>query len=143
MERQNIKGLILTGKQRKITQASVSLQHLIQSSKDTVLMLNTSTILPKYRHILKKYISVITLSDQDKVRYEYRPDLLCYRMYGTVEMVPFILAINGMVSKMEFANFDNGLKVYSKNVKDILNEIILREKDRIRANRASLNKELS
>jgi hypothetical protein len=51
-------------------------------------------------------------------------------MYGTIELAPLILEMNGMVSAIEFTGLSNGIWLYDSTITDTLNEIInMEEKD--------------
>jgi hypothetical protein len=52
--------------------------------------------------IINNYCKTVTLSDNDLVRYKYRPKLLCYDIYGSQELYPLILVINDICSVKDF-----------------------------------------
>ena len=60
-----------------------------------------------------------------------------------MELVPFILRINNMVSEAEFCNLEDGVKLFSSSVIDFINEVILKEKKTITQNRTEIEKDLS
>ena len=134
---------IAMGKALKITNKEVSLQQVIRVDEDTAVLLNLNTVLEKYFNEMQKKINTYQLSDTDIKKYEYRPHLLCYDAYGTVELVPFILRINNMVSEAEFCNLEDGVKLFSSSVIDFINEVILKEKKTITQNRTEIEKDLS
>jgi hypothetical protein len=57
-------------------------------------------------------------------------------------MVPFILLVNNMVSKIEFTNLDKGIYILSTDVIETLNEILIKEERTLRLNRAEIDDEL-
>ena len=129
----SIKEQIDAGKTLEITDAAMRLKALVKLQNDTYLMLNTKSLLAKYKHVLKPYIMKYKIDGIDALKYEYRPTILSYDIYGTIELAPFILYINGMVSACDFYNLDKGVKLFSSSVADVFNEILLmeqREKNR-------------
>jgi hypothetical protein len=133
---------IRVGKNVKIAENSLRLRQLIKISDETALILNTKSILSPYRNELKKYISTYKLSDQDIKTFQYRPELLSWTVYGTTELTGLILQINHMVSATEFCNLENGLKLFNSSIIDFLNEVIIKEKPRVKQNRIELERDL-
>lgn len=137
-----IRQQIRVGKNVKIAESSLRLRQLVKISDETALILNTKSILSQYRNSMKKYIHTYNLSDQDIKTFQYRPELLSWTVYGTTELAPLILQINNMVSSAEFCGLENGLKLFSPNITEFLNEVIIKEKPKVKTNRAELEKDL-
>ena len=133
---------IRNGKNTKIADQSLRLRQLVKISDDTALLLNTKSILSQYRNVIKDYIIDYKMSDQDIKVFQYRPEYLSWSLDGTIELAPLILQINNMVSAAEFCNLENGLKLFSSNIKDFLNEVIIKEKAKVKANRIEVDKDL-
>ena len=134
---------ISVGKNLKITNKEISLQRVIRIDSDTALLINVNTVLEKYYNEMKKYINTYQLNDDDVKKYEYKPYLLSYDIYGTVELVPFILRINHMVSEADFCGFQEGLKLFTSGIVDFINEIILKEKRTLNENRVEVQRDIS
>lgn len=134
---------ITRGKNLKITDKNLRLEQLIKLDNNTVVILNMDTVMIKYRDEIKKYIKRYSLSQEDCRKYDYKPHLLAYEIYGSIELVPFILQINNMVSVTEFTNLDNGLNLFTSDINEFLNEVMIKENRQIVYNRDKINKELS
>lgn len=137
-----ISSQIASMKSRRITEKSMGLQSLVKIEPDVYVLMNTRSIASKYRKELQAKATLYKLSDRDAHKYDYRPDKFCYDYYGTVEMVPFILLVNNMVSKIEFTNLDKGIYILSDDVVETLNEILIKEERTMRLNRAEIDDEL-
>lgn len=85
-----------------------------------------SSILNKYKDFLFKIIIEMNLSEEDILKYEYKPKLLSEELYGTTELWDTILILNGFVSVSEFK--PKKIKVYDPNrFKSFINEIMFLE----------------
>lgn len=109
---------------------------------DTILILNIQSILTPYKRKMKEYIHTYILNDSDIKDYEYKPEKLCYDIYGTIELTPLILEINNMTSATDFHDIGEGIKLFDSNIIDFLNEIIILEKRTINSNRANITKDI-
>ena len=134
---------IVSGKNLMITDKALRLHRLIQISDDTALILNTQSVLTKYRSKLQKYVRRYSLSDSDVKKYQYKPERLAFDLYGTIELAPFILQINNMISATEFCNLENGLNLFSSGIIEFLNEVLILEKKVLSQNRAELAKDMA
>ena len=133
---------IASMKAKKITEKSMGLQSLVKIDTDQYVLMNTRSIASKYRKEIQEKATLYKLNDRDAHKYDYRPDKFCYDYYGTIEMVPFILLVNNMVSKIEFTNLDKGIYILSTDVVETLNEILRKEERTLRLNRAEIDEEL-
>ena len=143
MPERTITQQITRGKNLKITDKNLRLEQLVKLDNNTVVILNMDTVMIKYRDEIKKYIKRYSLSQEDCRKYDYKPHLLSYEIYGSIELVPFILQINNMVSVTEFTNLDNGLNLFTSDINEFLNEVMIKENRQIVYNRDKINKELS
>jgi hypothetical protein len=134
---------INAGRNLVVTDKGFHLHRLIEIDSDTAMIINVQSIMSQYRNELKKHIKRYELSDADIKKYNFKPELLCYEVYGTVELAPFILQINNMVSVTEFTNLRNGLNMFDNTIFDFLNEILIKEKVTVQLNRDELEKDLS
>lgn len=138
----NIKDQIAEGKALEMTDSELRIRQTI-SFNDTKMVINTDTILSKYKPLLKKYISKFELSGDDAVKYNYKVNMLSYDLYGTIELAPLILQINNMVSANQFTDLEKGILLFSPNITNFLNEIMLKEEKVIQANREKIVEEVS
>lgn len=139
----SIKEQIDAGRTLEITDSAMRLKALIRLQNDNYLMLNTKSLLAKYKYILKPYIMKYKIDGVDALKYEYRPNILSYDIYGTIEIAPFILYINGMVSACDFYNLNMGVKLFSSNVATVFNEILLMEQREKNRNELELKADLA
>jgi hypothetical protein len=133
------------GRNLVVTDKSFHAQRLISIDADTAMILNVDNLFSQYRNEMKKYINRYTLSDRDIKKYAFKPELLCFDIYGTIELVPFLLRINNMVSVTEFSGdrLSNGLNMFSGGIFDFFNEILIKEKTTITTAKDNLEKDLS
>lgn len=134
-----IKGQIANGKAIEISDKELRIQSLIDLGEDKMI-LNTDSLLSKYKSLLNKYVNTYKFSPNEANKYEYKPTMLSYDLYGTIELSPFILQINHMISASEFTNLDVGIKLFNSNINEFLNEIINLESKTIRSNRNEIKK---
>jgi len=134
---------INTGRNITINDKSFHLHRLISIDEDNAIILNIQNIFSQYRNELKKRVRRYNLSDSDVKKYTYKPELLSYDIYGTIELAPFILRINNMVSATEFSGLENGLNLFDASIIDFLNEVLIKEKQTLAVNRDDLEKDLS
>lgn len=92
-------------------------------------------IIYDYLDELKKVSMMIQLSDEEFLRYQYRPDLLSYDMYGTMTYDYIILALNDIISPKYFTK-KKLLMIPSEYIENILSDIYSTEKEYIDYNRA-------
>ena len=140
-----IKQQINQGKALTMTDKEMRIKALITLSEEdgTYILLNTKSILSKYRPIIKKYLTKYRFTGADEHRYEYRPTLLSYELYGTIELAPLILEVNGMISATEFTNLKNGVYLFDKNITDALNVIMIMEEKELNRNQTSVKEDLA
>ncbi len=93
-----------------------------------------------YMEELKSICEVIkNITEDEKARYRYRPDLLSYDLYGNTQLDYIILLCNGIIDPKEF-DFKRGyirLIPRGKLIR-IMSEIYNSEYDWIRLNRSAL-----
>ena len=117
-------------------------KQLINTSEGEYYIINTETLLSKYLRQLKPYIAKYTLNGSDAVKYMYKPTFLSYDIYGTIELAPFILHINHMISASQFKDLDKGIYLFRSNINDMLNEIIIKEDKEIKLIKNNLEKDI-
>ncbi len=81
----------------------------------------------KYKDFLNTIIVTVSLSDEEKAKYRYKPKMVSYDLYNTTEFWNDILLINNFYSLSEFQPGET-LKVYDPNkLKNYINEIMIIE----------------
>ena len=134
-----------SGKTLKLTDKELRFKTLISLDEDNgeYLMMNIKTILSKYRPILKKYVQKYKITGADEKKYEYRPTILSYDLYGTIELAPLILEMNQMTSATQFHNLKNGVYLFKNGIKEILYEIMIKEERELKRNETELKADLA
>lgn len=133
-----ISDLISFGKSLNISHGKLHYQSLITDTSST-LIVNHISILDKYNDLLKKIIVDYTFTDEEYFKYRFQPKRLSYDKYGTTELWAAILKINNMVSVTQFTNIR--VKLFTQDIFDVLNEILILEESEIKKNRAQVYKE--
>lgn len=130
------------GKNLRLSNKELQLQQLVKLDNHNVVIMNIFTILSKYRYHMNKYVGNYQMNEVDAQKYRYKPMLLSYDLYGTVELGNMILAINHMTSVAEFTGLENGVRLFSTEILDFLNEVLVKEKTILTDNRTSIRKEI-
>lgn len=133
---------IIAGKNLKISNKELQIQQLVKLDNRNVLLLNTFTLLSKYRYHLAKYTRKYIMNEVDAQKYQYRPFMLSNDLYGSIELGYLILSVNHMVSVTEFTNLEDGVKLFSAEIIDFLNEVIVKDASVIQDNRNMIKKEI-
>jgi hypothetical protein len=126
---------IKNGKQDELTYNTFSILRSVNS-----ITFSEQCITDYYMEDLKKQCDTIKeITEEEKARYKYRPDLLSYDLYGSVQLDFIILLCNGIIDPKEF-DFKRGyLRLISRlKLKRIMNEIYNSEYDWIKINRNAL-----
>lgn len=97
-----------------------------------------NNVIYDYMDEIKERLVTLELSDDDYVKYRYKPKLLAYDVYKTTEVYFVIMAINGICSIKDFTK--KKLKMlYAYDLIDLLNQIYAAEQNRIKYNRKHLD----
>lgn len=139
---QTISDQIRLGESLTLVDKSFRNQALIHIGSDYIL-LNTESVASKYRSQMMKYVAKYSLTGKDAIVFAYKPNYLSYKLYGTIEMAPFILEINHMISATEFYDLDKGIYLFNGGINTVLNEILNREERNLMLNREEIEKELA
>ena len=117
-------------------------KQLVNTSEGEYYIINTETIFSKYLKQFKPYINKYKFNGADAVKYSYKPTLLSWDIYGTIEIVPFILQINHMVSVTQFKDLEKGIYLFNENIGEKINELIIKEDREIKLIKSHLEKEI-
>lgn len=134
---------ITEGKTLPLTDKELRLQSIVKLDSGNVLILNLASLLTPYKYQLKKMIKRYRLSEKDNIIYQYKPWALSNDLYGTIEMAPMILQINGMTSASEFTNLHQGINLFTGAIIDFINEVVIKDAGFVKRNRAIIRKELA
>lgn len=103
------------------------------------LVYSINNLIYDYMTEINQLRKTVKVSIEEKIKYQYRPKLLSYDIYGTTELYFMILAMNGMCNLKEFELMD--LQFYALTPVDLsnmLNEIYNAETNHININRTNL-----
>lgn len=79
------------------------LQVEYSDDKKIAVHFTSDNLVNDYLDILKEAAQKVQLTEQEKRKYYYNPDLLSYDLYGTTELDFVIMIMNGVISNNEFA----------------------------------------
>lgn len=120
----------------------VSIEDFISSKQDVYMSYDFMTLYDKIENgifasynVLNDYLDEIknlavevTLTDEMFRKYEYKPKLLCYDIYGYKELYFIILVINEMVSVKDFRKKKIKM-LYTEDMNNLITHLIKAEKD--------------
>ena len=134
-----IPGEIVEGDNLNISNARLH-RHKVLAVEGDKLVINYLPILSKYLYPLESYIETLEM-DEDRWRdYRFKPKSVSYALYGTIELATTLMSLNGIVSISEF-NMKR-LKVFTPAIKDVLKEILNKEKKAIQDDTAEVNEDI-
>jgi len=106
-------------------------------SGDVQIIVNSTSLINKYYDFIKKILKSTTLTDKEYMTYRFQPKMYCNDMYGTTELWSLLLKVNNWTSVAEFNS--KTFKSFNWQIFDVLNTILILEKDNINDNRAAIN----
>ena len=101
--------------------------------KDT-FQFTVSNIVDDYMEELKEHVLLVQLSDLEKLKYHYNPELLAYDLYGSINLDFVILKLNGIIDPKEF-DLPIIKVLNADTLKSLLSTIYNAEQDYIKNNR--------
>lgn len=141
INRSTIKAIINYGKESKFTNRELSYKKVITNSTGEKCVVNISNIYEKYYDILLDNVTIAVLSEEEYLRYRFKPKLLSEDLYGTKEFHYMLLRLNNITSVTQF-DFKE-IKVFDRKIIDLLNEIIVIESDNYIDNELEIIKEIN
>lgn len=121
----------------KITYQKFSI--LNRSLTNPNLIYSIDNLLYTYMDDIKKRRKRVSVSSEEKIKYIYRPKLLSYDIYGSLELYFVLLAMNGMCNAKEFDLIDNIFYALPPtDLSDIMTSIKNAENQYINLNRTTL-----
>ena len=130
MYNSTIKELINSGKQSTLNTDELSLKTVVTNSLDEKFIVNISCVFEKYYELLTDHAVTVTLTNDEYMRYRFKPRMLSKDLYGTYDLHYLLLKLNNITSVIYF-DFTE-LKVFKPEIISLLNEIqILEEENRI------------
>lgn len=136
-----IQDIIAAGKELKLCNRELSLKSVMTNSNDEKFIINITNIFEQYYEILLENTVIVTLTDDEYLKYRFKPKVLSFDLYGTVELHYLLLRLNHVYSVI---NFDfTELRVFNTNILDLLNEILVLENDNLIENEVDVIKEIN
>lgn len=111
-----------------------------QSLTEPSMVYAIDNVIYTYMDELKEQRKLVKISENERIKYAYKPKLLAYDIYGSTETYFVILAVNGMCNLKEF-DLSNRL-FYALTPQDMvstMNSIYNAERDYISKNRKNLS----
>lgn len=136
-----IQDIISAGKELKICNRELSLKSVLVNSADEKYIVNMSNLFEKYYEILLENTVIVVLTDEEYLKYRFKPKVLSYDLYGTKELHYLLLRLNYVYSVI---NFDfKELRVFNTNIIALLNEIMILENDTLIENEVDIIREIN
>lgn len=108
--------------------------------ENSVIQYAQDNIIYDYMDELLESAVEYELTDDEYVKYRYKPKLLAYDLYGSTEIYFVIMALNGMCNIKDFTKRKLKL-LYRSRLIELLNEIYSAESEYIKYNRLNLDDE--
>lgn len=111
-----------------------------QSLTEPSMVYAIDNVIYTYMDELKDLRKLVRISENERIKYAYKPKLLAYDIYGSTETYFVILAVNGMCNLKEF-DLSNYL-FYALTPQDMvttMNSIYNAERDYLSKNRKNLS----
>jgi hypothetical protein len=137
MESATLSSIAAAAKDLDVSHGKMHYKALFTNDDGTQLILNYTNVVDKYFDFLQKIIVEYTMTDKEFLQYKYQPKRMSQDMYGTTELWAAILRINGMVSLTQFNK--QTVKLFTQDIFDFLNEIMIIEGDRLKSPAVSLH----
>ena len=139
--RTTIQNIIDHGKHLKINNSELSLKHVMNNSADEKFIINITNLFEKYYELLLDNTVIVVLTDEEYLKYRFKPKVLSYDLYGTMELHYMLLRLNYVYS---VTNFDfKEVRVFNTNILSLLNEIMILENEEFIENAVDVIKEIN
>lgn len=136
-----INELISLGKQLKISSETMSIKEIVMNTHNERFIVNFTSVIDRYYDILLDHTSIVKLTDEEYLRYRYKPKLLSEELYGTQELHSLLLRLNHITSVIQF-DFTE-LRVFNTNIIKLINEIMILEEENYMTNEMEIIKEIN
>lgn len=136
-----IQSIINEGKENILTSNDLSFKNVIESSTGEKFVVNMSSIFDKYYDILLENTVIAVLTEEDYLKYRFKPKVLSRDMYGTKDLHFLLLRLNNITSVTQF-DFRE-VKVFTNKIVSLLNEIIVLEYENYTDNEIEIIKKMN
>lgn len=107
-----------------------------QSLTEPDMIYAIDNVIYTYMDELKSLKKCVVVSEEEKMKYAYKPKLLAFDIYGSVETYFVILAMNGMCNLKEFTLEQNRFYALTpSDMVNMMNSIYNAERDYLSKNR--------
>ena len=112
----------------------------VETTEDQTMQIQFTidNLINDYLDILRDIAVKVPLTDAEKRKYHYNPDLLAYDIYGSTELDFVILMLNGIIDHKEF-NMPKVLLINKSDLINVLSRIYTAEHKYLEDNRAQNN----
>lgn len=128
-----IDAVISAGKSLKISESSLAFKVIV----DDEVAVSYYNVITKYLDVVKPFLRDTELTEEEMLKYKFKPNLYCYDMYGTPELASSLLYVNNMVSVVDFKK--KKIKRFASNIMDIVNELLSLNDYELKRNRIENN----
>lgn len=136
-----IRQVIEDGLESKMTIKDLTFKETITNSSGEIFVINMYNLYEKYYELLLEHTIIVTLSNEEYLRYRYKPKLLAKDLYGNQDIYYLLLRLNHIYSVI---NFDfTEMRVFTANITQLLNEIIVLESEDFIENEVAIIKRLN
>ena len=112
--RTTIQNIIDHGKHLKINNSELSLKYVMNNSANEKFIINITNLFEKYYELLLDNTVIVVLTDEEYLKYRFKPKVLSYDLYGTMELHYMLLRLNYVYS---VTNFDfKEVRVFNTNI---------------------------
>ena len=136
-----IKSMIQNGKEEKMTANQLSLKTVITNSAGQKFVVNLFNLFEKYYDILLDNTVTVVLTEDEYLKYRFKPKLLSKDLYGSKDLYYLLIRLNNIYTVIEF-DFKE-VKVFNTNIVSLLNEIMVLESENYIENELSVIKEIN
>ena len=138
MNNSTIQEIIEAGKRAALTTDELSLKTIVTNSSDEKFIINLTPVFEKYYELLTDYAVTVRLTEEEYLRYRFKPRLLSKDLYGTYELHYLLLKLNHITSVIYFDYTE--LRVFTPEIVSLLNEIKILEFDNYTENQMEIIK---
>lgn len=128
-ETTTIDGQIEAGKNLSISESSLAFKTVVNNEVALVF----HNVITKYYNVVQHYLTEVTLTETEMLRYKCKPNLYCYDLYGTPELATSLLYVNNMVSVTEFKKYT--FYKFNDNIMKIVHELMTLNEVDLKKNR--------
>jgi len=127
----SIETSIKYGQTLKVSNAKLHLKSTFTDS-DVKIIINYTSLLDKYYDVVVKNSSIEEFTEEEFMKYIYKPRLLSSDLYGTPELAPLIMSLNNISSVATFTT--PKLRLPTREIFEIINEVMILESNAIKLN---------